>query len=93
MTMKRAITVVMGAFALAAGPVAAPANAAPVITGGLVNVTIVDAIDIDRTTVQLPVAVAANVCDVNVAVLLAAIADTGTANCTAEAGSQARNNN
>jgi len=36
-------------------------------------------------TVQLPVAVAANVCDVDVAILLAAIQDTGTANCTATA--------
>jgi hypothetical protein len=89
--MKRVIAVAGSAVALAAGPLAAPASAAPVITGGLVNVTIVDAIDIDRTTVQLPVAVAANVCDVDVAVLLAAIEDTGSANCNAEAGSRARN--
>jgi len=33
-------------------------------------VTIVDAVDISRVTVQLPVAVAANVCDVDVAILL-----------------------
>jgi len=48
--------------------VAAPAQAAPVVTGGLVNVTIVDAVDISRVTVRLPVAVAANVCDVDVAI-------------------------
>ena len=71
--------------------VAAPAQAAPVVTGGLVNVTIVDAVDILRVTVRLPVAVAANVCDVDVAILLAAIQDTGTANCTATADSRANN--
>jgi len=57
----------------------------------LANVTIVDAVDISRPTVQLPVAVAANVCDVDVAILLAAIQDTDTANCTASAGSRANN--
>ena len=57
----------------------------------LANVTIADAVDISRVTVQLPVAVAANVCDVDVAILLAAIQDTGTANCTATADSRANN--
>jgi len=56
-------------------------------------VTIVDAVDISRVTVQLPVAVAANVCDVDVAILLAAIQDTGTANCTATATADSRANN
>ncbi len=55
--------------------------------------TIVDAVDISRVTVQLPVAVAANVCDVDVAILLAAIQDTGTANCTATATADSRANN
>lgn len=71
--------------------VAVPAQAAPVVTGGLVNVTIVDAVDISRVTVHLPVAVAANASHVNVAILLAAIQDTGTANCTATADSRANN--
>ena len=44
---------------------------------GLVNV------DIGDVTIQLPVGIAANVCDVNVAVLAAAIADTGSAECNA----------
>jgi len=57
----------------------------------LAHVTIVDAVDISRVTVQLPVAVAANVCVVDVAILLAAIQDTGTANCTATADSRANN--
>ena len=60
---------------------AAPAQAAPlVLTGGLVNVTIVDAVDVEDVTVQLPIAVAANVCDVDVNVLAADLADDGQAN-------------
>ena len=78
--------VAAGGLVLAmAGPVAA----APVITGGLVNVTIVDAVDISRVTVQLPIAVAANVCDVDVQVLVTDLADDGVANCDAEASSRA----
>ncbi len=92
MNIRRSLATVgaAGALAVTSLGVAAPAQAAPVVTGGLVNVTIVDAVDISRVTVQLPVAVAANVCDVNVAILLAAIQDTGTANCTATAGSRAK---
>ena len=48
---------------------------------GLVNVTIGD------ITLQLPVAIAANLCGISAAVLLAQIQDTGEANCTANAGS------
>ncbi|CAN5634708.1 hypothetical protein BH24ACT13_BH24ACT13_11330 [soil metagenome] len=92
MNIRRSLATVgaAGALAVTSLGVAAPAQAAPVVTGGLVNVTIVDAVDISRVTVQLPVAVAANVCDVDVAILLAAIQDTGTANCTATAGSRAK---
>ena len=88
--LKRRILpfVAAGGLALA---MAGPAAAAPVFTGGLVNVTIIDAIDVDRVTVQLPIAVAANVCDVSVAALLAEIVETGSADCTAEAGSRANN--
>lgn len=93
MNIRRSLATVgaAGALAVTSLGVAAPAQAAPVVTGGLVNVTIVDAVDISRVTVQLPVAVAANVCDVNVAILLAAIQDTGTADCTATASSRADN--
>lgn len=76
--------------AMSAGAVAGPAVAAsPVVTGGLVNVTIVDAVDISRVTVQLPIGVAANVCNVDVSVLSAQLANTGTAACNAVAGAQA----
>ena len=64
--------------------VAAPASAAPVVTGGLVNVTLVDVLDVNDNQVilQVPISVAAAVCDVNVAVL-AAIRDTGDSFCEA----------
>ena len=47
---------------------------------GLINVNIED------TIIQIPIAAAANVCDVNVALLLAAILDQGATGCTADAG-------
>jgi hypothetical protein len=55
-----------GALAL---PMAMPADAAPVITGGLVNVTVVDVLSGNQVTAQVPVSVAANVCGVPVSVL------------------------
>lgn len=82
---------VAGTLAGASLGLASPASAQPVFTGGLVNVTIIDAVDISRVTVQLPIAVAANVCDVDVNVLAADLADDGTANCTATADSRAGN--
>ena len=87
--LKRLTAGVATSAAIAFGA-AAPAQAAPVVTGGLVNVTIVDTVDISRVTVQLPIAVAANVCDVDVNVLTADLADDGQANCTATATSRAR---
>ena len=94
MNIRRSLATVgaAGALATASLGVAAPAHAAsPVVTGGLVNVTIVDLVDVNDVTVQVPVAAAVNICDVNVAILLAAIEDTGTANCTATATSRANN--
>ncbi len=78
--LKKLIATVGTAGLLAAGSVglAAPAQAAPVITGGLVNVTVTE-VDVltgdflNGNTVQVGVgaalALAANVCDVNVNVL------------------------
>lgn len=96
MLLKKMLATAGTAVVLAAGStgLAAPTQAAPVITGGLFNVTIVDAIDISRVVVQLPVAAAANVCDLaDVQAALLAIAaqnSNNTANCTAIAGSRAR---
>jgi hypothetical protein len=57
--------------------------AAPVITGGLVNVTIVDLVSGNQITAQVPVSVAANICDVSVAVLAQDLRD-GTADCSTD---------
>ena len=65
-----AVSLFAGA-ALAAGALA-PASAAPVITGGLVNVTIVDLLDIEETQVLNGVTVqaAAVLCGVTVQALV-----------------------
>ena len=90
-SLVRRTAVVLSAGAALSFGVGAPASAQPlVITGGLVNVTIVDAVDIGDVVVQLPISVAANVCDVEVQVLVADLADDGEANCTATAPSGAQ---
>jgi glucose uptake protein GlcU len=62
-----ALSVLPVAFALSAGS----AQAQPVVTGGLVNVTLVDVVDVNNNQViaQVPIGVAANICGVNAAVL------------------------
>jgi hypothetical protein len=72
---------------LAVGIAAPGASAQPVIMGGLVNVTLVDVLSHNEVAVQVPIGIAANVCDVNAAVLLAAVEDTGSARCDADADS------
>lgn len=52
---------------------------------GLVNVDIGDVI------VQVPVGIAANLCDINAAILVGQFQDTGSAECTATADSTASN--
>jgi hypothetical protein len=50
---------------------------------GLINVNIQD------NTVQIPIAAAANVCDVDVAILVGLILETGATRCEANAGADA----
>lgn len=81
--MNRNAKVVLGTSTalLAAGALAGPAQAAPpndTRQRGLVNVAVTD------TTVQVPIAVAANICDVTVQVLASQLAD-GAAPCDAAA--------
>jgi hypothetical protein len=59
-----------------------PAEASPVDQEGLVN------LNLTGVTVQLPIALAANVCDVEVAVLVDELSD-GSAPCTASSNSDA----
>jgi hypothetical protein len=60
---------------------AATASAQPVVTGGLVNVTIVDVLSGNQVALQVPITVAANVCDVTVAVLAQGLAH-GPVDCS-----------
>jgi len=48
----------------------------------LVNVVLVDTLN--NLTIQVPIGVAANLCDINAAVLAAQVVDTGTATCDAD---------
>lgn len=76
---KRAI--VAATFAGALAVPAHAASAAPVITGGLVNVTVVDVLSGNQVALQVPISVAANICDVTVAVLAQDLKD-GSATCS-----------
>jgi hypothetical protein len=84
--IRRAAGTLASVAALGFGGVAlaAPAGAAPVVTGGLVNVTLVDVVDVNdnNISVQVPIGVAANVCNVSVALVFAA-AGNDDAVCTA----------
>ena len=73
---------------------ASPANAQPLVTGGLVNVTVTDVIDDVTVVVQdinvslgAALGIAANVCDVTVNVLARQLR-TGGATCTSDASGQ-----
>lgn len=74
-SQKCRLTAVLAVLALAIGVAAAPASAQSQ-QNGLVNVAVVD------NTVQVPIAVAANVCNVQVGVLAANLRQ-GPADCTA----------
>src|SRR4051794_2838704 len=71
--MRKLIATLFLTAALAVGAVAPTASAQPVITGGLVNITVVDVLNDNTVTVTVPIGVAlnlaANVCDVTVGVL------------------------
>lgn len=58
-----------GGLLIGGGVLAGPSMAAPVVTGGLVNVTVTDVLNENEVNVQVPVGVAANVCGVNANVL------------------------
>ena len=90
--MKRTLAAAAGALAITGGTafMATPAQAQPVITGGLVNVTVTDVIDGDvlsnnNVGVAAVVGIAANVCEVNVGGILGELARTGESSCVAEA--------
>ena len=85
--VKRRIATVVAAAGLAIAPVAAiPASAQPVVTGGLVNVTITNLLNNNTVQVAIPVDAAANVCNVSVSVITGLVANGGS--CTARSGNQ-----
>ena len=84
--MRKLFATLFLTAALAVGATAPTASAQPVITGGLVNITVVDVLNnntvtLDRTVnVALALGIAANVCDVTVGVLAQQL-NTGSATC------------
>jgi hypothetical protein len=83
--MKLVGAATLASGALAAGLAAPGASAQPIITGGLVNVTVTDVLNNNTVTVDVPIGaalnLAANVCDVNVNVLSTQL-KSGGATCT-----------
>ena len=97
--MKRTMIASAAAVLAMAGGVATatPAQAAPVVTGGLVNVTVTDVIDDVTVTVRdvnvsvgAALGIAANVCDTSVNVLARQL-KSGGASCTSTADGQTVN--
>ncbi len=64
-----ASAVLSGGLLVGSGAMALPASSAPVITGGLVNITVDDVLNDNQVNVQVPIGVAANVCGINANVL------------------------
>ncbi len=91
-TRKARAAAVLATVALAAGVAAGPAAAqADHNQAGLVVVNVDNVLNNNDVTVQVPISVAANICDVDVQVLVADLADDGSATCTADANSNANN--
>jgi carbohydrate-selective porin OprB len=93
MKKVRRLFATISAAALLTVGAAAPASAQPpVITGGLVNITIVDVLNQNEVNVQVPVGVAANIAanvcvgNLQVGVLASQLARGGIVECTAETG-------
>ena len=84
MRIRRTVASLASVAALGVGGVAlaSPAAAAPPTQSGLVNVNVSDLV------VQIPIAIAANICDVNVAVLVGDLIDDAAA-CNAAASPDA----
>ncbi len=87
-----AAVILAGAIAAPALPaLGSPASAAgPLFTGGLVNVTVNDVLNNNTVNIGLGVAagIAVNICDTNVAAVIADIRDDGSATCTSTASGQ-----
>ena len=81
---KRLLLAGCAAAALTAGAgmaIPASAGASPVVSGGLVNITITTVLTTNQVNVQVPIGVAANVCGV-AANVLAQHTTTASVSCT-----------
>lgn len=94
MQIRRTAAAVTCAAGLTLGgvAVAAPASAQPLVTGGLVNVTVSDIetgdiLSENQVSLGAALGIAANICDVNVNVLAQQLRD-GGATCESEASGQ-----
>ena len=85
--MKRILASTAGLLMAGAASVMAapPASAQPLVTGGLVNVTVADNEILNDVNVGVALGVAANVCDVSVNVLARQL-KTDAATCDSVAG-------
>lgn len=85
MRTKRALATLAATGALAIVP-AVPAMASPIVTGGLVNVTVTDVannvLNNNNVGVGAALNVAANVCGVGVNVLASQLGTSGPISCT-----------
>jgi hypothetical protein len=83
--MRKLIATLFATATIGATALAPAASAQPIITGGLVNITVTNLLNNNTVTVQVPIALAlnlaANVCGVNVGVLAQQLR-TGEATCT-----------
>jgi hypothetical protein len=86
--MRKLFATIFLTCGLAVGATAPIAAAQPVVTGGLVNITVVDVLNnntvtLDRVvTVNAALGVAANVCDVGVNVLATQLGSGNDATCS-----------
>jgi hypothetical protein len=87
--LRKTCASLFAACAVGAFAAVPAANAQPVFTGGLVNLTITNVLNNNVTTVQVPVTIAAAICGVQVGVISALGQDvtctphSGTASATA----------
>ena len=91
--MRKSIALLFSTAVLAVGATAPAASAqGPVITGGLVNITITNFLNNNTVTfdrvvnVAAAVNIAANVCDLDVNIIAADFSDDGNATCTNTVG-------
>jgi hypothetical protein len=86
--MRKLFATLFLTCAIAVGATAPVASAQPIVTGGLVNVTIVDLIDANNNQILSDINVAAalnlaaNVCDVSVNVLATQLGSGNDATCS-----------